>query len=148
MKTVIEKLINNRIFRYIFIGGCTTAVNFAAFFIFCHLLGFDQSVTMINVANVISIILAILFAYVANKLFVFQSRVSTKKELIMEMVKFFSGRGFTMLVEVAGVWLAVQVFSWNEYLGKILTNVLVLILNYLISAFLVFRDQQKKDSKS
>lgn len=61
------------------------------------------------------------------------------------MLKFFSGRAFTMLVEVAGVWFTVQVLSQNEYLGKLETNVFVLILNYVISKFLVFRDWNRKN---
>ena len=69
MTNWIKKLFQNQAIRYIFFGGCTTLVNLVSYAAFRHFLGID-----ITVANFLSISLSILFAYVVNKLFVFESQ--------------------------------------------------------------------------
>ena len=67
----IKKIAENQAVRYIFFGGCTTLVNLVSYAVFRYLLHID-----ITIANVMSIFLAILFAYVVNKIFVFESRTA------------------------------------------------------------------------
>lgn len=143
----IKAMIFSEAVRYIFIGGCTTLVNLLSFGFLCYLTPLGNNDLGITVSNVISVIIAILFAYVANKIFVFRSRTKTVKELILEMSKFIGARLGTMLIEVGGVWLAVSVFNQNEMIGKLETQILVLIGNYFISKFLVFRGS-KETSKN
>lgn len=122
----------NAIIRYVFFGGCTTMVNLISFFILRKLnIG-------LNIANVISIILAILFAYVVNSKFVFQDKCETLLDHIRPFCKFISARLVTMLVEVGGVWLFVSVMDWKDMAGKFVTQFLVLVLNYIFSKFFVF----------
>ena len=90
------------------------------------------------ISNVISIVLSILFAYVTNKLFVFHSKTNSFKELLYEMGKFIGARIATLVIEVGGVWLAVSVIGQDKMIGKLETQVLVVIGNYFISKFLVF----------
>ena len=92
----------------------------------------------ITISNVISIVLSILFAYVTNKLFVFHSKTNSFKELLYEMGKFIGARIATLVIEVGGVWLAVSVIGQDKMIGKLETQVLVVIGNYFISKFLVF----------
>lgn len=92
----------------------------------------------LNIANVISIILAILFAYVVNSKFVFQDKCETLLDHIRPFCKFISARLVTMLVEVGGVWLFVSVMDWKDMAGKFVTQFLVLVLNYIFSKFFVF----------
>lgn len=122
----------NAIIRYVFFGGCTTMVNLISFFILRKLnIG-------LNIANVISIILAILFAYVVNSKFVFQDKCETLLAHIRPFCKFISARLVTMVVEVGGVWLFVSVMDWKDMAGKFVTQFLVLVLNYIFSKFFVF----------
>lgn len=122
----------NAIIRYVFFGGCTTMVNLISFFILRKLnIG-------LNIANMISIVLAILFAYVVNSKFVFQDKCETLLAHIRPFCKFISARLVTMVVEVGGVWLFVSVMDWKDMAGKFVTQFLVLVLNYIFSKFFVF----------
>ena len=132
MKALIKKLYENDVVRYIFFGGCTTLVNLVSFFLF-RKLGIP-----LNPANIASIILAILFAYVVNSKYVFQDKCENLKEDIRPFCKFISARLVSMVVEVGGVWLLVEILYMNEMMGKFLTQVIVLVMNYIFSKFFVF----------
>jgi len=129
---------NNDVLRYIFIGGCTTLVNLVSYYI----LRMTTSLNL-NVANVIAIVVAILFAYITNSSFVFRSNASTFKEKFDEFVKFISARLSTMVVEVGGVWLMADVLKMNDYIAKFLIQFIVLVLNYFLSKFFVFSKKEK-----
>lgn len=138
---LIKKLYYSETIRYLFIGGCTTVVNLVAFFLFCDI--FDMKVT---IGNILSIILAILFAYAANKIFVFASKTEGARDLFFEFCRFVGGRLSTMAIEVGGVYLIYNVMGQSKMLAKLATQVLVIIGNYFISKFLVFRGQDEDKS--
>ncbi len=133
IKDLVLRLYGNDVVRYIFFGGCTTLVNLVCFFIFwniCHV--------NLNIANVISIVVAIIFAYVVNSKYVFQDKCETLKDHIQPFGKFVSARLLTMVIEVGGVWLLVEVMGMNGMVGKFCTQFIVLALNYIFSKFFVF----------
>ena len=133
IKDLVLRLYGNDVVRHIFFGGCTTLVNLVCFFIFlniCHV--------NLNIANVISIVVAIIFAYVVNSKYVFQDKCETLKDHIQPFCKFVSARLLTMVIEVGGVWLLVEVMGMNGMVGKFCTQFIVLALNYIFSKFFVF----------
>ncbi|MED9965419.1 MAG: GtrA family protein [Blautia sp.] len=132
MKKLIEKLYGSSVVRYIFFGGCTTMVNLVSFYIL------RKFRVELNTANIISIILAILFAYVVNSKYVFQDKCESLKAHIQPFCKFIGARLVTMVIEVGGVWLLVSVMGMGDMIGKFLTQFIVLILNYIFSKFFVF----------
>ena len=138
MKQLIKKLYASSVVRYVFFGGCTTLVNLISFYVLRRV--------GLNIANVISIILAILFAYVVNSRFVFQDKCQTLADHIRPFCKFISARLMTMVIEVGGVWLLVAKLGMNDMVGKFATQFIVLILNYVFSKFFVFTTG-KKNSK-
>ena len=140
MKHLIKKLYASSVVRYVFFGGCTTLVNLISFYVLRKLR------VGLNIANVISIILAILFAYVVNSRFVFQDKCQTLADHIRPFCKFISARLMTMVIEVGGVWLLVAKLGMNDMVGKFATQFIVLILNYVFSKFFVFTTG-KKNSK-
>lgn len=140
MKQLIKKLYASSVVRYVFFGGCTTLVNLISFYVLRKLR------VGLNIANVISIILAILFAYVVNYRFVFQDKCQTLADHIRPFCKFISARLMTMVIEVGGVWLLVAKLGMNDMVGKFATQFIVLILNYVFSKFFVFTTG-KKNSK-
>ena len=140
MKQLIKKLYASSVVRYVFFGGCTTLVNLISFYVLRKLR------VGLNIANVISIILAILFAYVVNSWFVFQDKCQTLADHIRPFCKFISARLMTMVIEVGGVWLLVAKLGMNDMVGKFATQFIVLILNYVFSKFFVFTTG-KKNSK-
>ena len=92
MKQLIKKLYASSVVRYVFFGGCTTLVNLISFYVLRKLR------VGLNIANVISIILAILFAYVVNSRFVFQDKCQTLADHIRPFCKFISARLMTMVI--------------------------------------------------
>ena len=137
MKKLILKLYENDVIRYIFWGGCTTLVNLVSF----YLMRIEGLPLM--AANIISIILAILFAYVVNSRFVFHDSCETLKDHIQPFVKFISARLVTMVIEVGGVWLLAVVMGFHDMVAKFCTQFLVLVLNYIFSKFLIFTTGKK-----
>ena len=135
----MKKLINlilrfyeNDVIRYIFFGGCTTLVNLVCFYVLrkCNL--------GLNIANIISIIAAIIFAYVVNSKFVFLDKCETLRDHVQPFCKFISARLLTMVIEVGGVWLLCEKMGMNGMVGKFCTQFIVLALNYVFSKFFVF----------
>ena len=137
MKELIKKLYKSDVVRYVFFGGCTTMVNLVSFYIL------RKAGMELNIANLISIILAILFAYVVNSKYVFQDKCETLKDHIKPFGKFIGARLATMVIEVGGVWLLVEQLHMNDMLGKFATQFVVLVLNYIFSKFLVFTTGKK-----
>lgn len=137
MMILIKKLWYNQGLRYLFFGGCTTLVNLVIFNVLVYTFHINYTVS-----NIISVIAAILFAYVVNKLFVFSSSCSSWKEVFLEFYRFVLGRLSTMFIEVGGVDVLVQFIGQAKWLAKLETQVIVVIVNYFISKFLVFKHTQ------
>lgn len=138
IKELVVKCWNNEGIRYLFFGVCTTLVNQVCY----YLLRFLTTLNM-NVANTIAVFTAILFAYLVNSRFVFKSRAVGFRHKLEEFVKFVGARLSTMVIEVGGVWLFVGVLKMNEFLIKtIIIQIIVLVLNYIFSKFLVFTKQK------
>lgn len=133
MKEKIYRIYENSMVRYLFFGGCTTFVNLVSFYCLRKIqLG-------LNLANFISIILAILFAYVVNAKFVFKSTYRNRREILWSFLKFISARAVTMLIEIGGLWFYVEVIKLQEMIGKFIIQILIVILNYVFSKIFVFK---------
>lgn len=135
----IRKLYQNQAVRYIFFGACTTLVNLVSYAVLRSVLQMD-----ITVANVISVFLAILFAYVVNKRFVFESRTEGIYALLREMAQFIGMRLSTMFIEVFGVVFMSCVWNIPDMISKLLIQIVVLVLNYVFSKIFVFNEERKK----
>ena len=119
---------------YLLFGGLTTVVSVVTFALFYKLMGIHELV-----ANVLSWILAVLFAYVTNRTWVFSSGAESSADILREMLSFFGGRLATLLVEegimaVFASWLALPAVP-----VKLAAQVVVIVLNYVISKLFVFR---------
>ena len=133
------KCYNNHVLRYIFFGGLAALVNLGTYYILRGVFQID-----IVVANTISVIAAILFAYYTNSRFVFETQAKTFKGHFFEFVKFVSARISTMIIEVGGVWLMVEVLCINDYISKFVIQFIVLLLNYIFSKFFIFTKKKQR----
>lgn len=140
LKELIRKLYKKDVVRYVFFGGCTTLVNLVCFYIL------RKCGMRLQAANIISIIAAIIFAYIVNSKYVFQDKCETIKAHIRPFCKFISARLLTMVIEIGGVWLLVEILTFNDMIGKFCTQFIVLILNYIFSKFFVFTSGGKDDT--
>ena len=135
IKQIFKKVFTKEVILYAIFGVFTTLVNFGSFYIMNSCLGWNE-----NLANFISIILAVLFAYITNKDLVFHSKAKNVKEKLHEFLKFIAGRAFTMVVEFVGGFLLFQT-PIPEMISKIFVTVIVIILNFFISKFFAFKSK-------
>ncbi len=89
-------------------------------------------------SNIISWILAVIAAYYLNRKFVFKS-TSTKKEKIAEIIKFFKYRILSLIIETILIYLLVDIILINDLISKVIVQIIVIILNYIFSKFLIFK---------
>jgi len=125
---------NEEVLNYLVVGGLTTVVSILVFALFNNILNFDY-----RIASVISWIFAVAFAYFTNKTFVFKTRNKTLKETFIESIKFFSSRIFSLIVDLGIIILLVEVFKLDELISKIIVQLIIVILNYILSKFIVFK---------
>ena len=129
---------HQKIVSYIVIGGLTTIVSYVSFYLFSYIIGIE-----VNIANIISVIAAVIFAYVGNKFFVFHSHCETSQGLWREMLTFFLSRAATIVLEIAGVFILATLIGLGNMLSKVLASIIVVILNYVISNRYVFRKNEE-----
>ena len=122
------------ILAYLVFGVLTTVVNYLVYLPCYNLLGLPAVVS-----NVIAWVVAVAFAYVTNKPFVFRSHDWSAKTVVPELTKFVGTRVASGGMESAIIWIAVDLLGGNGNLWKLVTSVLVVILNYVGSKLLVFR---------
>lgn len=142
----MKKLINiykkyEEIINYLIVGGLTTIVSLATYFICVHTLLDASNSIELQIANVISWLFAVIFAYVTNRIFVFKSK---SKNYIKEIISFFSSRVITLLMDMGIMFVFVTLLNGNDTIGKLISQVVITIANYVFSKLFVFK---KKDSK-
>ena len=119
---------------YVFFGALTTAVNIGTYMLCYNFTG------IANVpSTIIAWVAAVLFAYITNKLFVFESRSFEFKVLCREMASFFGCRFLTGVMDVVIMYVSVDMLGSNSTVWKILSNVLVMIANYVASKLIIFK---------
>ena len=127
------------IITYLFFGFVTTVVNYGVYALLVR--GFHMDVVP---ANIIAWIVAVVVAFVTNKLWVFESKSRDKKTLFREFFAFVVARLITLGVETLLLWIFVDKLGVNDLIMKIITNVIVVILNYVFSKFIIFRKKKEK----
>ena len=124
---------HKEVLLYLLFGGLTTLVSIASFALF-FALGLNELI-----ANALSWILAVLFAYVTNRIWVFSSNAETKGAIAREMAAFFGGRLATFLVEEAILAVFITWLGLPAIWVKVVAQIVVIVLNYVISKFFVFK---------
>lgn len=122
------------IVTYLIFGVLTTVVNYLVYLPIYNLLGASAAVS-----NAIAWVAAVAFAFLTNKPFVFKSHDWSAKTVLPELSKFVGCRVASGVLETLILLLAVDILGWNGNIWKIITSVLVVILNYVASKLLVFR---------
>ena len=118
---------------YLVFGVLTTAVNYAVYLPLYSFVRLPASV-----CNGIAWVVAVAFAYVTNKLFVFESK-SWDRGVLGELLRFVGSRVASGVIETASLLLTVDILGWNGIIMKLLLAVLVIVLNYVLSKFFVFK---------
>ena len=135
---------------YLVFGVLTTVVSFAAAGLAKAVLenaGSYGDKAVSDISTVFSWVCAVTFAYITNKLWVFESNAKGLKNIAVEGGKFYGGRVFTLAVEWVMMHVGFGILGVNYWLMKVLANVVVLILNYVISKIFVFKNKEKASAE-
>ena len=127
---------HKEVLLYLFFGGLTTLVSIASFALFALTMGMNELI-----ANVLSWILAVSFAYVTNRTWVFSRKADTRQGIFREIMAFFGGRIATLLVEEGIILVFITWLGLPAVPVKAAAQVIVIALNYVISKFFVFKAQ-------
>ena len=138
LKELYQK--HKEIANYLIFGVATTIVNWVAYSVLVKGFGMNEAV-----GNAIAVVVAVLFAFVTNKMWVFESKQRDAASLAKEALSFFGSRAVTGAIEIIGV-PALQSLGLNQSLfgvkgmwAKIAISVIIIVLNYIFSKFIVFR---------
>ena len=124
---------------YGIVGCIATAINICVY-LFCY-----EILSIPNVpSNILAWIISVLFAFIMNKFFVFESKDMSKAVILHELLKFVLARLSTGALDLLIMFITVDVMAWNAAICKIISNVIVIIGNYILSRFVVFT---KSDSQ-
>lgn len=142
---------SGEVVRYIIFGLLTTAVNFIVYFTVTAVFG-DHTYLAANVA---AWVVAVAFAYVTNKLFVFDSKSWDKSVVVRELGAFVSARVFSLLVEEAGLYVMIGIWRFDRFvielavmqigggtIVKLFMQFVVIVMNYVFSKLVIFRKKQ------
>lgn len=131
MKKIIEQYREQIL--YLIFGVVTTVVNIMVFQI-CRMMQID-----LYLSNGIAWIISVLTAYVTNKIWVFESKTTELSVLISEVGKFFFARILSLGIDMGCIWLLVDVLKLSDFIGKVASNVVVVVANYFFSKLFVFK---------
>ena len=123
---------------YVFFGGLTTLLNMAVYFVCTKALKMG-----LEISDILAWIAGVLFAYVTNKLFVFESRNRRGRQLWLEFGEFVGARVLSLVVDVLFLEITVKGLGWWDVPMKILANIIVIIMNYVFSKLFIFKKKEE-----
>lgn len=123
--------LEKELLSYVIFGVLTTIVNIIVFLFFTKICNVNYIIS-----NILAWILSVLFAYITNRIWVFESKNSN---FFKEMALFFSGRLFSGAVDTGLMILFIDILTVGEVISKIIIQIIVVVLNYMISKLIVFK---------
>lgn len=138
--TIYNKFVNRETISYFVFGVLTTAVDWLVYPLMRWL---KYSVAFSSAASWAA---AVLFAFITNKLFVFQSHTLSGKELFKEFISFVSCRALTGAFSVGAMVMMVDIWGLNEWFGKFMVSAMSLVLNYVFSKLFIFKQKKAEES--
>ena len=139
--------LHREIINYLLVGGFTTVISIGTFALFINVLGLSTVAS-----NIISWVIVIIIAYILNRYFVFLKHAKDFKGIIREIISFIVARIATLLLETLVVWLGIDVMGFNSEIGvvivKTIGQILVVLSNYILSKFLIFKNSDNTDNKT
>ena len=129
--------------RYLIFGGLSTIVNIVTYIVCAKIIlsGIDNEGLIVNISEIVAFIAAIIFAYITNKLYVFNSKTNSLKELMREITSFIGCRIFTEVISIVMMNMTIW-FSINDVFMKIVSNIVVIILNFVFSKIIIFKNSK------
>lgn len=141
----MNKLINiykdkKEIINYLIIGVLTTLVSLITYYLLTFTILDPNNDIQLQIANIISWIISVAFAYITNRKFVFESK---SKDIKKELSKFVSSRITTLIIDMLLMFILVSLLNFNDKVIKLIVQVIVIILNYIFSKLFVFKERSQ-----
>lgn len=137
MRDLIKKY--EEIINYLIIGFFTTVVSLFTYYLLVYTI-FDPNIVLeLQITNIISWIVSVTFAYFTNRRFVFKTKNSMS---LKEATSFYLSRISTLILDMFIMYLFVNVFKFNDKIIKLIVQFIIIILNYVLSKFLVFKKRK------
>lgn len=124
------------IINYLIFGALTTIVSLLTYYLLVLTILNPNNAIELQIANIISWITCVTFAYITNRKYVFNSK---NKNIFKEIIKFYSSRLTTLFLDVIIMYIFVTKLEFNDKIIKIIVQILIIILNYILSKLLVFK---------
>lgn len=140
IKVIMKKIFSREFITYGVFGVLTTLTNILTFKLLLENLGISY-----GIANIVAVLTAKVFAYITNKLFVFHHHCENLTELLSEILRYVFARGFTGLIDIFGMFFAVEVLRTDEMIAKYIIQVIVIILNYILGKKVVFKKNERAE---
>ena len=129
---------NKEIINYLIFGILTTIINLIIYYALTLTILNSKNPIELQISNIIAWLISVTFAYITNKKYVFNSK---EKNIKKEIIKFYSSRLSTLLIDIILMFIFVSILNLNDKLIKILVTIIIIILNYIISKILVFKKE-------
>ena len=141
MKKIIKKVWNlykkyDEMINYLIVGGLTTVVSLGTYYFCVYTFLNPNNAFQLQIANIISWISCVTFPYFTNRIFVFKSKRTDK---LKEAISFYGSRIATLLLEMGIMFVFVTILHFNDKIIKLVAQVVITILNYVLSKLLIFR---------
>lgn len=124
---------NEEICNYLISGFLGVVISIVSYGI-ARKIGFN-----ITISNIISWILAVIFMYITNKIFVFKSKCESIRQLVKEFISFVIARLFTLFIETAILHIGYNLLKINDIIVKVIAQIVIIILNYIFSKLIIFK---------
>ncbi|MCL2147357.1 MAG: GtrA family protein [Synergistaceae bacterium] len=141
VQRICDVIFMPEVISYLFFGALTTLVNVAVYWAAVNLFHIAY-----QLATVIAWILSVTFAFVTNKFIVFKSKSVELAQLLKEAASFVVARMFSGGADLLWMVFAVEVFGMDDFISKIISNVFVVILNYIFSKLFIFKKTEESEN--
>lgn len=126
------------IINYLIFGVLTTVVSLLTYYLLVYTILNPNNPIELQIANIISWITCVTFAYITNRKYVFNSK---DKNIIKEIIKFYSSRLSTLFIDMLIMFIFVTKLNLNDKIIKIIVQIIIIVLNYTLSKLLVFKNK-------
>lgn len=140
---MIKKIYNQykEIINYLIFGVLTTIVSLTTYYVLVLTIFDPNNPIKLQIANIISWITAVTFAYITNRKYVFNSQ---DKNIHKEAIKFYFSRIASLLIDMLIMFIFVSTLHFNDKIIKIIDQIIIIIINYLFSKLIVFKNKTNK----
>ncbi|MBQ9609303.1 MAG: GtrA family protein [Lachnospiraceae bacterium] len=125
---------HKEVLLYLFFGGLSFIVSIGTFALFNVKCGINELI-----ANILSWIITVLFAFITNRIWVFESKTEGTKAFVTQMLSFYGGRIITLVIEELILFIFITWLGFPSIIIKVIAQIVVIVLNYIISKMIIFK---------